>query len=56
MRLSIFTFICLIISTNLSATKLVTYNYRGENRLGAWMDGEVIDLNRAYKLFLKDNG
>lgn len=56
MRLSIFTFICLIISTNLNATKLVTYNYRGEDRLGAWLDGEVIDLNRAYKLFLKDNG
>jgi len=38
------------------ATKLVTYSFRGEARLGAFVDGNVIDLNRAYTLMLKGRG
>src|SRR5690242_17669264 len=40
----------------LHATKLVTYYFRGENRLGAWTESGVIDLNRAYREMLKEKG
>ncbi|MBI2819264.1 MAG: fumarylacetoacetate hydrolase family protein [Acidobacteria bacterium] len=38
------------------ATKLVTYSFRGETRLGASVDGNIIDLNRAYSFLLKERG
>lgn len=38
------------------ATKLVTYSFRGEVRLGAAVDDGVIDLNRAYAFLLKNQG
>ncbi|MBI4460065.1 MAG: fumarylacetoacetate hydrolase family protein [Acidobacteria bacterium] len=38
------------------ATKLVTYSHRGAVRLGAFEDGGVIDLNRAYTLMLRQQG
>ena len=53
-RVCILTFFCLILSLDLSATKLVTYSFRGETRLGAWLDGEVIDLNLSYRLMLEE--
>lgn len=37
-------------------TRLVTYTFRGETRLGAWVDGQVVDLNRAYKMLLDERG
>ena len=42
--------------TSLFATKLITYYFRGESRLGAWMDDGVIDLHRAYKEMLREQG
>lgn len=38
------------------STKLVTYEFRGEARLGAWLDGQVVDLNRAYRALLEERG
>lgn len=38
------------------ATRLVTYSFRGDARLGAHVGNAVIDLNRAYALMLKDRG
>lgn len=38
------------------ATKLVTYSFRGEARLGAHVGNAVIDLNRAYTMMLKERG
>ena len=38
------------------ATKLVTYNYRGQARLGAIKGSNVIDLNRAYRMMLEERG
>lgn len=37
-----------------SATKLVTYSYSGETRAGAVEGIYVIDLNRAYALYLSE--
>ena len=53
-RLCILILLCLILSVDITATKLVTYSFRGETRLGAWADGEVIDLNRSYRLLLEE--
>ncbi len=53
-RLCILPLFCLILSVELSATRLVTYSFRGETRLGAWLAGEVIDLNRSYRLMLEE--
>jgi len=51
---------CLFIFVSLtipaSATKLVSYTFRGETRLGAWHDGQIVDLNRAYQLFIESQG
>ena len=51
---------CLFIFVSLtipaSATKLVSYTFRGETRLGAWHDGQIVDLNRAYQLFVESQG
>src|SRR3970040_195020 len=44
------------LTSTLWATKLVTYSYRGEARLGAFEDNAVIDLNRAYALLLREQG
>src|SRR3990172_621070 len=46
----------LVLSPACFATRLVTYSFRGEARLGALVDGGVIDLNRAYALMLKERG
>jgi acylpyruvate hydrolase len=50
--------VCLTVSlsSTLWATKLVTYSYRGEARLGAFEDNAVIDLNRACVLMLREQG
>jgi acylpyruvate hydrolase len=37
-------------------SKLVTYYFRGENRLGAWAEDGVIDLHRAYREMLRERG
>ena len=52
-RLCILTTLCLLTWVDLSATRLVTYSFRGETRLGEWVDGEVLDLNRSYRLLLE---
>jgi len=44
------------LSSPLWATKLVTYSHRGQARLGAFEDNAVIDLNRAYLLWLREQG
>jgi len=44
------------LTSALWATKLVTYSHRGEERLGAYEDNGVIDLNRAYALMLRQRG
>jgi 2-keto-4-pentenoate hydratase/2-oxohepta-3-ene-1,7-dioic acid hydratase in catechol pathway len=44
------------LTSTLWATKLVTFNHRGEARLGAYEDNAVIDLNRAYALMLRERG
>jgi acylpyruvate hydrolase len=38
------------------ATKLVTYYFRGDTRLGVWTEDGVIDLNRAYREMLRERG
>jgi acylpyruvate hydrolase len=38
------------------ATKLVTYSFRGEVRVGAVIGNAVVDVNRAYTMMLKDRG
>ena len=40
----------------LHGTKLVTYYFRGETRIGAWTTEGVIDLNRAYQEMLAEKG
>ena len=40
----------------LEATRLVSYYFRGETRLGAWTREGVIDLNRSYREMLKEKG
>jgi acylpyruvate hydrolase len=45
-----------VLPSALWATKLVTYSHRGEERLGAYDDNGVIDLNRAYALMLRERG
>ena len=40
----------------LEATRLVSYYFRGETRLGAWTKEGVIDLNRACREMLKEKG
>lgn len=49
----VFLFVCLSIP-DVFATRLVSYTFRGETRVGAWTDEYVVDLNRAYALLLKD--
>src|SRR5258706_1120392 len=46
----------ILFHTPLHATKLVTYYFRGETRLGAWAEDGVIDLHRAYREMLKERG
>ena len=36
--------------------KLTTYKQAGEERLGATIDGTIIDLNRAYAALMRDRG
>lgn len=36
--------------------RLVTYHHEGQARSGAQIDGQIIDLNRAYKLMLRHGG
>ncbi len=36
--------------------KLTTYRQAGEERLGATVDGIIIDLNRAYAALMRDRG
>ncbi len=38
------------------STRLVSYHFRGETRLGAWHEDQVVDLNRAYLLLLERQG
>jgi len=45
-----------LFQTSLHATKLVTYYFRGDTRLGAWTEDGVIDLNRAYREMLRERG
>ena len=40
----------------LHATKLVTYYFRGDTRLGAWTQEGVIDLHRSYREMLRERG
>jgi acylpyruvate hydrolase len=40
----------------LEATRLVSYYFRGEIRLGAWTEQGIIDLNRSYREMLKEKG
>jgi acylpyruvate hydrolase len=40
----------------LEATRLVSYYFRGETRLGAWTEQGIIDLNRSYREMLKEKG
>ncbi|MCI0625249.1 MAG: fumarylacetoacetate hydrolase family protein [Acidobacteria bacterium] len=40
----------------LEATRLVSYYFRGETRLGAWTKEGIIDLNRSYREMLKEKG
>ena len=50
---------CLIIfltQSPLYATKLVTYHFRGESRVGVWTERGIIDLHRAYREMLKERG
>ncbi len=49
-------FLALLLAPSCFATKLVTYSFRGQVRLGAVADGHVIDLNRAYALMLQEQG
>ncbi len=46
----------ILFQTPLHATKLITYYFRGESRLGAWTEGGVIDLHRAYREMLRERG
>lgn len=55
-RIAILLCLTVSLSSALWATKLVTYSYRGEERLGAFEDNAVIDLNRAYALMLREQG
>jgi acylpyruvate hydrolase len=32
--------------------RLVTYQYKGQSRVGAQLDGQIVDLNRAYQAWL----
>ncbi len=32
--------------------RLVTYQYKGQSRIGAQLDGQIVDLNRAYQAWL----
>ena len=49
-------FIFISLTIPASATKLVSYTFRGETRLGAWHDDQIVDLNRAYQLFVESQG
>ncbi|MGH9785179.1 MAG: hypothetical protein ACRD88_13440, partial [Terriglobia bacterium] len=55
-RIALLVCLTVSLSSTLWATKLVTYSYRGEARLGAYEDNAVIDLNRAYALMLREQG
>jgi len=55
-RIATLVYLTVFFSSSLWATKLVTYSYRGEARLGAFEDNAVIDLNRAYALLLREQG
>lgn len=46
----------ILLHTPLHATKLVTYYFRGDIRLGAWVEDGVIDLHRAYREMLRERG
>lgn len=39
--------------SHVDALKLVTYEEKGESRLGALLEGSVVDLNRAYTRLLQ---
>jgi len=46
----------ILTQTPLYATKLVTYRFRGETRIGAWTPDGIIDLHRAYREMLIAQG
>jgi acylpyruvate hydrolase len=54
--LAAFFALCALIPSKAEALRLVTYDYQGETRLGAVADDQVIDLNRAYEAFLREQG
>lgn len=45
-----------LVTGSLEATRLVSYQFRGETRLGVWTSEGVIDLNRAYREMLDEEG
>jgi len=45
-----------LFQTSVHATRLVTYYFRGDTRLGAWVEDGIIDLNRAYREMLRERG
>lgn len=49
-------FSLVLFSPKAQALRLVTYAYDGETRIGAVHDGKVIDLNRAYRALLQQQG
>ncbi len=49
----IFLQVVLVLNAPVFATKLVTYTFRGETRLGAWVENGIVDLNRAYVSLLQ---
>src|SRR5262249_9664874 len=48
--------VVVLLQTPLYATKLVTYRFRGESRLGAWTAEGIIDVHRAYREMLRERG
>ena len=56
LRLIFFVFIFLSLTAPAFSTRLVSYTFRGQTRLGALQNGQVIDLNRAYRLLIESQG
>lgn len=48
--------ISLLLPFNAQALRLVTYTYEGETRIGAVVDAQLYDLNRAYEAMLAERG
>lgn len=48
--------VSLLLPFSAQALRLVTYSYQGETRIGAVVDAQVYDLNRAYEAMLAERG